>query len=84
MDYKNTKIWIGDDPIKEKQIQEFLFSKGINWGTYNRIERGTGALYIDSNNRLSYSGPGSRAFFESHKYTEIIITPELNENGDYW
>ena len=73
---KDVKIWIGENPIYSKKVQEYLFTQGFRWnGVCN--DKGVNFIYkstIVANNRgILFYGIYTKSAFDSLTYTEMKL-----------
>lgn len=80
---KNTKIYVGD---KSKEVQEKLFSLGINWGEYPETPKHCNFPYLyivgESYGMYITYGLGKDVFKSIEKYKELSASDIINLSID--
>lgn len=70
-EFKNTKIWIGNDPEKSRKVQEKLYELGFKWESSDSPKYFSFyALYV--RNKYLFRGHG-REYFDGHSAREIFM-----------
>jgi len=73
--FDNCKIWIGDNPKLNEQVQKRIFELGYKWREEDDIVKYTDStgLYLDEDKTLSYSTGTRLNYFDSQSNKEISL-----------